>query len=295
MRKLDKKFIRSHAHQEIIITGSALFKTLELIGIWLHIIAFVVGFISVVGVLSGSILGHGNEELEHIKTGFEITTLVVIALILLQFAVTPILEKIVLKNILKDFWGTNEIATSMKYPTDIDPITNFGTILSEVDSVQLEETRISWTVSRYIPFKQVLTIQQCTPITTKRWSKYASTDGTFNTVVVPLYIIIDLKQKSVKLQGRSNVLFTRQKEIPEKRIMFTFHYKERVAEWSGLFPDHPLYGEWIWDSEVTKEIKLNTAGEKNQAIKNNQAVAEAFKRKRGNSARRDVEVKTSRI
>ncbi len=286
MRKLEKKFIKRHSHQEIVITGSKIFSILEYIGIWMHIMAFAVGLLTIVGVSTES-----ASEATHI---LEIVTLVIVGLILLQYAITPFLERIMLRFLLKEFWGTNEIATSLRYATDIDPMLNFGTVIEEVDSVQLEETKLEWTITRWFPLKRVLTIQQCTPVTTKRWSKYASTDGTFNTAIVPLYIIIDIKQHVIKLQGRANVLFTRQRDIPEKRIMFTFHYRDRIAEWSGNFPDHPLYGEWIWDKTVSEEIKNQNKGEKNQALKNNVAVAEAFrKRKTGHST--EAVVRTERM
>ncbi len=271
MRKLEKKFIRNHSHQEIIITGSRAMIILEMIGLWLHILALFLGSFTLFGFL----LNEGS-ELTHIM---EIITLVVVALIVLQFVLTPIIERIVLKRLLKDFWGTTEIATSMKYATEIDPVKNFGAVVSAVDSVQLEETKLEWQTVRYFPWKRVLTIQQCTPITTKRWSRYASSDGTLNVAIVPLYIIIDVHQKVIKLQGRMNVLFTRQKNIPEKRIMFTFHYEDKLATWSGVAPDHPFYGEWIWDPSIAEKIKDRTAGLKNQAAMNNKVVMDIFEKR----------------
>ncbi len=272
MRNLDKKFIKEHAHQEIIVTGSPVLRVLEMVGVWLHILAFVLGLFSIAGIF----ISHDSHATEYL----EYVTLFVIALIIIQFAITPIIERTMLKVLLKEFWGTNEIATSFKYATDIDTFKNFGTVTKEVSSLQLEETQLDWKVVRWFPFKRVLTIQQCTPITTKRWSRYAANDGTLNIAIVPIYIIIDTHQKTIKFQGRLNVLFSRQKNIPEKRIMFTFHYRDKLASWSGLYPEHPMYGEWLWDNELADEIKSGTAGKRNQAMRNNKAVAEAFKERK---------------
>ncbi len=291
MRNLDKKFIKEHSHQEIIVTGSPLLKLLETIGVWLHIVAFILGLVSVAGLIAGSATegeaSHGGiANATHIV---EYATLFVVALIIIQFAITPFIERAMLKYLLKEFWGTNEIATSFKYATDIDTLKNFGTVVNEVTSLQLEETKLDWRVIRWFPFKRVLTIQQCTPITTKRWSRYAANDGTLNVAIIPIYIIIDVHQKTVKFQGRANILFSRQKNIPEKRIMFTFHYKDKTASWSGIFPEHPMYGEWLWDNNIADEIRSGTAGKKNQAMRNNKAVAAAFReRKSQETAESDI-------
>ncbi len=281
MRKLEKKFIKRHQHQEIIITGSPLIRFFETVGLWLHILAFFLGFATLLGVFT-----HEASEFTHT---LEIVTLIVIALIILQFALTPIIERFTVKRLLRDFWGTNEIATSLKYSRDIDPMKNFGTIIDEVVSLQLEETKLGWTTVRKFPWKRVLTIQQSTPITTKRWSRYASSEGTFNTAFVPIYIIVDVHQKVIKFQGRVNVLFTRHKNIAEKRIMFTFHYKDKVANWSGIFPEHPLYGEWIWDKTISQKIKEDTTGKRNQALRNNKAVANVFESRRSSTEETNFE------
>ncbi len=287
MRKLEKKFIKRHKHQETIITGSPWIRFFETVGLWLHILAFFLGFATLLGVFT-------HEESEFTHT-LEIITLVVIALIILQFAATPIIERVVVRALLKDFWGINEIATSLKYSRDIDPMKNFGTIIDEEVSLQLEETRLGWTTVRRFPWKRVLTIQQSTPITTKRWSRYAASDGTFNTAFVPIYIIVDVHQKVIKFQGRVNVLFTRHKNIAEKRIMFTFHYRDKVANWSGIFPDHPLYGEWIWDKTISQKIKEDTVGKRNQALRNNKAVADAFKNRKLNTEEVNVQEVDNKI
>ncbi len=278
MRKLDKKFISKHKHQEIIITGSHAVKILEDIGLVLHILAFVLGLLTVTGMF----LSTGEGNVEHFKHNVEIATLVVVALILIQFAVTPIIERMILKSLLKDFWGTTEIATSLSYPVEVDPFKNFGSVVKSEDSLQLEETRLGWTTVKKFPFKRVLTVQQSTPVTTKRWSRYAASDGTFNFGLIPIYIIIDVSHKVIKFEGRANILFSRQKDLPEKRILFTFHYRDKKAEWSGISPEHPLFGEWIWDSQLAEDIKQGTEGKRNQALMNNQAVADAFKRRRSN-------------
>ncbi len=272
MRKLDKKFVNKHKHQEIIITGSHAVKILEDIGLILHIAAFILGLLTISGMV-----GHAGDKYKHVV---ELATLIVVALILIQFALTPIIERMVLKRLLKDFWGTTDIATSMSYPLEVDPFKNFGSVVKSEDSLQLETTRLGWTTVKLFPFKRVLTIQQSTPVTTKRWSRYAASDGTFNFGLIPIYIIIDVSQSVIKFQGRANILFSRQKDLPEKRILFTFYYKDKKAEWSGIAPEHPLYGEWIWDTQLAEEIKKGSEGKRNQALMNNQAVAEAFERRR---------------
>ncbi len=278
MRKLEKKFIKNHSHQEIIITGSKSMVVLETIGLWLHMAALFTGVLTLIGTL-------GHSEFARI---LELITVVIVALIVAQYILTPIIERYVLKKLLKDFWGTNEIATSMSYPTEVDPIKNFGAVISAVESVQLEETKLEWQTVRYFPFKKVLTIQQCTPVTTKRWSRYASSDGTLNVAIIPLYIIIDTHQKTIKLQGRMNVLFTRQKSIPEKRIMFTFHYKEKLASWSGVAPDHPFFGEWIWDPTIAHKVKSKTDGVRNQDAMNNKVVMDIFEKRKTSTSETEL-------
>ncbi len=281
MRKLEKKFIKDHSHQEIIITGSKAMNFLEVVSFWLHLLALVLGIMSFFGFL----LSEGSSLTHYI----EIATLIIITLIIIQFVMTPIIERRVLRYLLKDFWGTTEIATSMKYATEIDPVKNFGSVTSAVESVQLEETKLEWQTVRLFPIKRVLTIQQCTPVTTKRWSRYASSDGTLNVAIVPLYIIIDVHQKVIKLQGRMNILFTRQKNIAEKRIMFTFHYKDKLASWSGIAPDHPFFGEWIWDKTISEKVKSQTKGVKNRAAMNNQIVSDIFEGRKNNTSETKVE------
>ncbi len=285
MRKLDKKFINKHKHQEIVITGSHLIKILEHVGLVLHILAFVLGILTLTGMV-----GHASAEFKHMV---ELATLIVVALILIQFAFTPVLERLILKRLLKDFWGINEIATSLSYALEIDPFKNFGSVIKSEDSLQLETTRLGWTTVKLFPFKRVLTIQQSTPVTTKRWSRYAASDGTFNFGLIPIYIIIDMHQGVIKFQGRANILFSRQRDLPEKRILFTFHYKDKKAEWCGVAPEHPLFGEWIWDSGLAEQIKSGTSGKRNQALMNNQAVADVFK-KRHSDDTDEKELKTKR-
>ncbi len=267
-KKLDKEFFSLNKHQEILFVGSRLFTILETIGIWLHVIAFAAGILAITG------LAEGFEKAAHV---LEILTLVIVGLIIVQFILIPIIKKIYLKKLLKDFWGDTKIATSLKYPLEIDTLSKFGTITKSADSMQLENTRIKWHVGSWFPFKKVLTIQQWSKVTSSGWKKYKAIDGTFNQVIVPIYMIVDVKSKAIKFQGRANILYVKKNvEIPEKRVSFSFNYVDKIANWSGIFPEHPMYGEWIWDSELSEKLESKVGAKKNLQIKTNKEVEKAF-------------------
>ncbi len=268
-KKITKELLKTHRHQEIIITGSKLFAFLELFSVWLHIAALIIGILTIAGVVSDA-----SSEAAHY---LEIATIVVVALIIIQHALMPFAERIVLRALLDEFWGTNDIPTRFSIPTEIDINEHFGKVKKTNDIWQIEKTELKWVVARWVPFKKVLTVRQESPVTTKRFAKYAAEDGTLNTAFIPLYIIIDIKENIIKFQGRAHLMYTKDKNYPEKRITFNFHYVDRRAEWSGQFPEHPLFGEWLWDSDVAKNINKQNEGKRNTDKKNSKGVAKAFK------------------
>ncbi len=270
-KKLDKELLKKHHHQEIIITGSRWFEALETFGIWLHIMAFILGIFALTGI--------AIDVDGHITHYLEMVTIVIVGLIILQHGLMPSAKRIILKSLLDEFWGEKEIATSLSVPTVIDTTTNFGNVKKAFNSRQIEATELKWTTVRWFPFKRVLTVRQSSPVTEKKWKKYAAKDGTLNTAFLPLYIIIDIKSNVIKFQGRVHILYVDELEIEEKRVVFTFHYKDRVARWTGVFPDFPLYGEWIWDSKLATKIKHENEGKRKQDKVNSKAVSKVFKEK----------------
>ncbi len=269
-KKLSKELLKKHRHQEIIVTGSRFFTALELLGFWLHILAFVIGIFTIFGVA----INYMSDFTHYL----EIITIFIVGLIIVQFLTFPFMERVYLRALLNDFWGENQIATSLMYPTEVDITNNFGTVTKNFESFQIETTKIQWTVVRWFPFKKVMSIQQVSPITSKRWKRYQDKDKTLNTAIIPSYIIIDRKQKMIKFNAKVDILYTKY-EFPEKRVVFAFNYKNKKAVWSGKFPEYPLYGEWIWDRKLADKIVKNNEGKKNEHKKNSKAVSKIVKSK----------------
>ncbi len=269
-KKLSKELLKEHKHQEIVVTGSRFFTLLELVGFWLHIIAFVIGVLTI----SGLAINYMSDLTHYL----EIITMLIVGLIIVQYLTFPFMERVYLRALLNDFWGENQIATSLKYPLEVDIANNFGTVTKHYESFQIETTKIQWTVVRKFPLKKVMTIQQVSPVTSKRWKKYQDKDKTLNTAMIPSYIIIDRKQKTIKFNAGVNILYTKYK-FPEKRVVFAFSYKHKKAVWAGKFPEYPLYGEWIWDKKLADKIAKTNQGKKNEHKKNSKAVSKIVKKK----------------
>lgn len=265
-KELSKKVVKHNKHQEIVFIGSKFFDIIEHISFWLHITALVLGILTVTGLASG---------FEHFTHYMEIATLVVISLIIAEFLFVPSLEKLIMRKMLKDLWGTNDIPTTIRFPTAVDPSKDFGTVKDYFESTQIEETSIEWI--RVHPLaRRRLAICQKSPVTNRKFKKYADENGDLNYYFVPIYIIVDLERKIIKFQGKINFVNDIDKnELPEMRLTFNFDLVNKKVTWSGIFPGMPAYGEWIWNKRIATELKNSS----DKAKKQSKAVKKEFKGK----------------
>lgn len=221
MKKENNKSAKEQ--QDVLIVGSYLYKILEFSAMLLHFAVLILSFLSITEILTLS-----NENINH---GLEIATFVVIIFIIIDtFIVIPITKRRFIKKNLKTFWGTNLITTKVNVPLRIEADKDlYGKIIEHEETIRHELIKINWKSHRWL--KSNINVE----------IKYEDTYVKF----IINYIIIDLKSNKIRIDAK--LLNLKNEEIVLNRdFIFTFYIDKKIAHWSGIFPQHPLFGEWIW-------------------------------------------------
>lgn len=248
MKKRNKYSRRTESfkHQEILIVGSIAMEILELLGTILHIASLSLGIITITEL----IIVHG--EINTLEKVLEITTLVIISLLVIQYITSPIIRRILLKWKLRDIWGEIEINSKLKIVKD----SKFTDFLSEISQIEekFHKTKLvtGWKRTHKFMGKKIFEINleflNLENLNTKNDS--IKVVRTFN----PKYIIIDVRTNELKFHSslKSNdVVFKNKKDF-----IFTFYSGKQHASWSGVYPENPIYGEWNWGIEESNDAKI---------------------------------------
>lgn len=228
-----------HAAQDIEIIGAKGWDLAEKFGVILHIAAFVLGILTLLGIAF-------NAKIEH---SLEITTLVVIGLILLQALVKPIIKKIFLHNNLAEIWGDSRIKNTT-YTIDGTTITkNYKhSIKAKEEMITEENIHLGWYKKKWY----------------KRQKFVFQIFDENNEILIsflPRIIIIDMELKHIKLSGYMTFPGDSENRTRESNIEFKLGKRgQRVlrnAKWYGNFPDYPVYGKFTW---TDKKVKLSEKG-----------------------------------
>ncbi|BDV03535.1 MAG: hypothetical protein HPPSJP_2560 [Candidatus Hepatoplasma scabrum] len=215
-----------HEKQDILIVGSNWYKILEFFATLLHIAVLILSFLSITEILTVS-----NEN---ITNNLEIATFsVIIAIIIQSFIIIPITKRRYIKNSLNSFWGANLITTKINIPLRIEADEDlYGKILEHKETIRHELIKINWKNKRLLNSKINVEIRY---------------DKSFVKFIIN-YIIIDAKSKKIRIDAK--LLDLNQKEVILHRdFIFTFYINKKIAHWSGIFPQHPLFGEWVWPKD----------------------------------------------
>lgn len=232
----------TNSDQNISVFGSFFFHLIELVGLLLHILAFALGLITLVGI---TLEGTG-----HLEEIFEICTLIVVALIITLHFIKPYIKKVIAKSMLIDFWGVNYIDKKLLSPTKIDlKSSGFGTIVSAKEVTSIEEVYIGW-VRKSKFKKKKLAIAMTIPAVKRKWKKYADEDGNLVAFYVPKTLSINAKNQTMKMN--SNISFADFVDDIKRETLFEFDGIKETIRWSGVFPDFPFYGEWKWKKGENK-------------------------------------------
>ncbi len=238
---------KKHNHeQEIMVSGAIFIETLEWISTILHIAAVILSLASLIGMA----FAH-SEHYHHVKEALEITTLVVIALILILHFTRGPLHRYLVKRMMGNFWGNNKVRSRISYPTGVklNKDDSFGKLSSHGDIFNNQNIWIGFKREGFLKLKKHLNIKfQMKP--TRRWKSLANSDGLIDAYLNPKYIIINVKEKYIKFTAHFKTA-TGENVTDDKDTIFTINTKDRTAKWSGVFPEHPFYGEWAWDEDTT--------------------------------------------
>lgn len=242
--KEEKNKISKHTkEQSITITNSKIFDFLEVFSVFLHIVAFVLGIVTLTGII---ILGENAETAQH---DIEIITIVIVGLIIFLYFIDPLIKKIAIKNALNSFWGTNKVNTIIIAPKNVvfkpSELGQYGYIKDKTESHQTEKITVGWVKSKY-KMKTTLGFVMEIPITkeTKKWSERTDNNETIN-YMMPKHILLDLKTR-VLMMSAILINDSVSGEYDDTVIEVKFNLKKLNMKWTGSFPEHPFYGEWEW-------------------------------------------------
>lgn len=117
MKKIEKKEKDNKLEkQSIMIVNKKFFEVWEQVGFFLHILALILGILSIVFEL----VHLEVSGLEKISLVLEILTISVVFLIVIIHLLTPILKQKIVQESLKVFWGSKKVNVSLKWPKEID-------------------------------------------------------------------------------------------------------------------------------------------------------------------------------
>ncbi|BDU67677.1 MAG: hypothetical protein TYPL_3300 [Candidatus Tyloplasma litorale] len=233
---LRKKYINSGQYQDILIVGSRVFDTLRNIGFILHVLAFIMGILT----LTDIILGGNSRSMEIL----EIVTLIIIGLIILEHVLFPFSERLWTRYLLRNFWGVNKISTKIISPKIVLLNETFSKVHDEEIKTQVETISINWIKLHKFSLSKIFVIQSKMNVPNE-WKSMANENKEMFKIFIPNYLIVDLKRKEIKYHS---VLRLSNLDLPyHKEFVFTFNYDKNEATWSGIFPSNPMYGEWEWN------------------------------------------------
>lgn len=208
--------------QDILITESRLFNLIEITSFFLHIAILVLGLFALIEFF--------HKTVESISLVLEIITFVLVLMIVLLFVGKHFYKYYVLKKILAPFWGKKrKVKTKIILPLKINRLDHLHSVVSSEEvSINDEEISIYWSGNwfRRKLNVEVLLNDNCFYFTSR-------------------YIIVNYPNQTVKFNSR---LIGDDYESDDREFLFRFDAKNQKATWSGVFPNHPFYGEWEWKS-----------------------------------------------
>ncbi len=235
-RRFNRRLEDSIEHQEVVIINSAFFRVIEIISYTLHILAFILGGFTLIGIAIINSWG------EHI---LEFITLIVVFIIIM----IPVLKNFIIQRFIRksfnEIWGKNKLKFVVKLPKNIQFIEN------DMDLMALHGE-----VTSFLEFNDDiwLTIDW----DTKSWKPKRKLEIKFEMrpgVMLKLninYIMIDVLNRTIKINSLPPIVENKAiseaqaKMLTEQDFTLQVTTKEKKITWSGTFPNYPFYGEWEW-------------------------------------------------
>lgn len=215
--------------QSISIIGSLGFEILDMFGLILHIVAFVLGLLSLIDI---TLYAAAHESIE-------IVTLVVVGLIVIFHFVEPILKRVFLHNNFYELWGRSIIKHTFNLVEGIEVRNDYNVKIKDSKVIsQEEDIFLGWYRPHWYSRRKL--IIQIYSLDTKE----LIISILFRTVT------IDNEYKTIQLQG--GMTFPNEPEVLTRETTVTFklagHGKriKRIATWYGNYPEYPLYGSFTW-------------------------------------------------
>lgn len=238
---LNKKRARQIKHinnaQDIDLMGSKAWDIAEKVGVILHMVAFVLGTLSLIDIAI-------NEESKHI---LEIVTLVVVGIILLQAFLKPLFKRIFLHNNLYELWGESRIKNNTYTINDTSITKDYKHSIIIKDKMITEENIfLGWYREKWYKNNKFV------------FQVFDENDNVLISIL-PRFIILDLELGLIKMTGYMTFPGTNDNKSRETNIEFNFdapHRRvEKVAKWYGNFPEYPVFGEFTWTKKSVKLTK----------------------------------------
>ncbi len=222
----------------ISLHESKLLWFLEFFSILLHISLVVFTIVALILTFE-----HTNVS-EQILLAIEITGVVLVLLIVLNYFSVPIVKRIYIKNYFKPFWGNLIVNTKIFIPQKIN--INERDFLADIESFQkmgsVSNINIGWMSKN--PYRSHLEI-----IIANQQKVTTALDNNFDKLFFDIsHINIDTHEKIIVLEAKIIIYKsdTRQFEFTDRSCFMKIDQKNKIAKWSGVMPEHPLYGSWEW-------------------------------------------------
>ncbi len=181
---------------------------------------------------------------ERILLAIEITGVVLVFLIVLNYFLTPIIKRTYIKRYFKPFWGNLTVNTKIFIPNKIN--VDEDDFLADIESFKkmgsISNIYIGWMSKN--PYRSHLEI-----VIADNKKVMNSFDGNYDKLFFDIpHININTKEKTIVLEAKI-IIFksdTHQFEYTDRSCIIKIDKRHQIVKWSGMMPEHPLYGTWEW-------------------------------------------------
>lgn len=235
-RRFNRRLKNSTEHQEVVIINSIFFRSIEIISYILHVLAFILGVSTLIGI---AIIGTFGEHI------LELITLIVVFIIIML----PVLKNFVIKRFIRksfdDIWGKNKLQFVIKLPKNIQFIENDMNLMA-----------LHGEVTSFLEFNDDIWVKigwdsDVWKLNRKLAIRFEIRPGVTLKLNIN-YIMIDVLNRTIKINSMPPIVEDKVLSEEQAKILteqdFTLQVvsKEKKLIWSGNFPNYPFYGEWRW-------------------------------------------------
>lgn len=222
--------------QNIIVSHSKLYHFIEKSLLFFHIFLLVITIVTFLGFLVN--FPHD------VELAFEIITVLLIFTVVLLAMLQPIIIKYYVRKILGPFWGEHIIETKIFRLTKLEraPESIFTSIKEADVAIAEERINIRWKNGLFSSNKLHMN------------AEISGENGKiFKFKFLIKFIIVNIGEGRIVLNAKLKNTDT--DEIENRSFLLNFNPNKQRALWSGLLPNHPNFGEWVWES-ISKEEEI---------------------------------------